>query len=91
MTKLTVAGETDNRTATEYERDDAQARVEQAVNHLRAVLEDEPINVSDEHPRIRIGTYGDHECGCSWDSGPYSIYCTPHSPHEAADKFLEDL
>ena len=27
-----------------------------------------------------IDSYGRYQCGCSWDSGPHSTYCSDHSP-----------
>lgn len=26
----------------------------------------------------KVDSYGRHKCGCTWDSGPYTLYCSQH-------------
>lgn len=59
------------------------------LSHLAPT--DEPVNEvpGDGHDE-RISNYGDTKCGCSWDSGPYTVYCSKHSPFSAAEKLLTE-
>lgn len=39
----------------------------------------------------RLDSYGNHACGCTWDSGPYGVHCEHHDPDGLAHDLLREL
>lgn len=44
-----------------------------------------------KEPSEEIDGYGTHKCGCTWDSGPYGVYCRQHNPETLIWDALKEL
>lgn len=42
-------------------------------------------------PSRRLDTYGNHECGCTWDSGPIGVFCKDHDADTLVWDALREL
>lgn len=44
-----------------------------------------------KQPSPKVDSYGEHACGCTWDSGPYGVYCEKHDGERLERDALREL
>lgn len=65
------------------------AEIKRVVTNLLALEYPDDAYTADVPMGAQRSSYGDSVCGCTWDSGPFSVHCADHDPQPRRQAVLE--